>query len=63
MSQYTVAAVGVSRLTKRSPRILLVVPPGLGKSRVIMTMILLLGQPFTKVRVLYTHQSLLDADQ
>ena len=61
-SQYTMAAVGVSRLTTRSPRILLVMPPGLGKSRVIMAMIMLLGKPFTKVKVLYSHPSLHDAD-
>ena len=62
ISQYTMAAVGVSRLTKRSPRTLLVMPPGLGKSRVIMTMIMLLDKPFTKVKVLYSHPSLRDAD-
>lgn len=41
----------------------MVMPPGAGKSRVILALMLLVNAKFPKIKVLYHHKSLLEEDR
>ena len=65
-TQYTMACLAAARLkarNKKQVRFTMVMPPGSGKSRVIMALIHLVKKTFSQIRVLYTHKSLLEQDK
>ena len=59
------ACVADARLDKTKPsmRFNLVMPPGSGKSRVIIALMTLVEEKFARIKVFYTHQSLLEQDK
>ena len=62
-NQYAVAAVTASYIKKTTKRIIIVVGPGLGKSRVWATLVhMLKGSEFRKIRVLFTSKLLMERE-
>lgn len=59
------ACVADARLDKTKPsmRLNMVMPPGSGKSRVIIALMTLVKEKFARIKVFYTHQSLLKQDE
>ena len=61
-NQFTMASIIAARLGGKK-RLLLSVPPGQGKSRIIAALATMVDLKFTTFKVVYTHDSLLERER